>query len=270
MPKTKVPYYGGKAGMLRHILPLIPEHKIYVEPFAGGASVFFAKSPAQSEVINDTNNLVVNFYKVVKADFDALKLKIEASLFSRATHSVATTICKMPHLFDKLQQAWAFYISVVMSFSSTLGGAWGYDKYGKRLKTFHNKKLEFDDSIVKRLEHVQIESHDASQVIESRDSKHTFVYCDPPYVSDDVNKKPINQGHYSGYTLEDYKRLLETLSTIKGKFLLSSYPSDLISKNSKKHGWYTKSFDKPITASRNKNGKIRERKIEVLTTNYPI
>ena len=89
-------------------------------------------------------------------------------------------------------------------------------------------------------------------------------------MNDNENQKPINQGHYRGYTLEDYERLLEILSSIKGKFLLSSYPSDLLSKFSKKQRWYTKSFDKPITASKNKNGKIRERKTEVLTANYLI
>lgn len=39
--KTPISYYGGKQSMLTTILPLIPEHSIYVEPFFGGEAVFF-------------------------------------------------------------------------------------------------------------------------------------------------------------------------------------------------------------------------------------
>ena len=53
--KTPISYYGGKQSLLKHILPLIPEHRIYVEPFFGGGAVFFAKEPAKVEVINDHN-----------------------------------------------------------------------------------------------------------------------------------------------------------------------------------------------------------------------
>lgn len=31
--KTPITYYGGKQKMLKIILPMIPEHDIYVEPF---------------------------------------------------------------------------------------------------------------------------------------------------------------------------------------------------------------------------------------------
>lgn len=53
--KTPITYYGGKQTLLKYIIPLIPEHKIYTESFCGGAAVFFAKKPAEAEVINDIN-----------------------------------------------------------------------------------------------------------------------------------------------------------------------------------------------------------------------
>ncbi|HEU0226617.1 MAG TPA: DNA adenine methylase [Arachidicoccus soli] len=49
--KTPISYYGGKQSMLKHILPLIPEHTVYVEPFFGGGAVFRAKEPKNVEVI---------------------------------------------------------------------------------------------------------------------------------------------------------------------------------------------------------------------------
>ena len=96
----------------------------------------------------------------------------------------------------------------------------------------------------------------------SRDDNSSFSYVDPPYIG-------ANQSHYSGYTEEDYQKLLTTLSKIKGKFLLSSYPSEILSIYSKNNGWHTKEIDMPLTASK-VIGKKRKRKTELLTANYPI
>lgn len=267
MSKTPISYYGGKLNMLQHILPLIPEHKIYTEAFFGGGAVFFAKKSVPSEVINDINNLVINFYEVLRDDFEALKLKIEATLFARNTYAVALVMYRMPQLFSKLQLAWAFYVATNMGFATGIG-SWGYDKYGKRVKAFMNKKLRFDPLLVKRLEQTQIECMDASKLILSRDTIDTFHYVDPPYVVD--SKQSVNQGHYSGYRQEDFEHLLITLASLKGKFLLSSYPSPLLDTFIKKYKWHVKTFEKPLTASLATKGMKRKRKIEVLTANYPI
>ena len=77
--KTPIAYYGGKQSLLNNILPLIPEHTVYTEAFFGGGAVFFAKEPSKSEVINDTNNMVVNFYEVVQTNFEELKQKMKTS-----------------------------------------------------------------------------------------------------------------------------------------------------------------------------------------------
>ena len=68
------------------------------------------------------------------------------------------------------------------------------------------------------MEQTQIESNDACTVITSRDAVDAFHYVDPPYIDS-------NQGHYGGYGKDDYINLLKTLAKVKGKFLLSSYPS---------------------------------------------
>ena len=262
MPKTPITYYGGKLNMLKEILPRIPKHRIYTESFFGGGAVFFAKNPIESEVINDTNSMAITFYEVCKSDFEKLKEKIEATPFSRATYKVACSVYQMPHLFNRLQQAWAFYVGTNMGFACQIG-SWGFDKYSKRVKSFQNKKLAFDESIFHRLEKVQIECKDACEVIKQRDAIDAFHYVDPPYIN-------VHQGHYSGYTEANYINLLKTLASIKGKFLLSSYPSDLLELYTTEFGWYSKTFDKPLSAQKAKAGKIRKRKIEVLTANYPI
>ncbi|WP_343794960.1 DNA adenine methylase, partial [Sphingomonas trueperi] len=59
-------WMGGKRRLAKHILPNFPDHQCYVEPFAGGAALFFMKEPSKIEVINDTNSDLVNLYRVVQ------------------------------------------------------------------------------------------------------------------------------------------------------------------------------------------------------------
>jgi len=40
----------------------MPEHKVYLEPFCGGASVFFRKRPSQTEILNDLDDDIPNFF----------------------------------------------------------------------------------------------------------------------------------------------------------------------------------------------------------------
>lgn len=39
-----IPWIGGKRRLAKQILPLFPKHSCYVEPFAGGAALFFLKT----------------------------------------------------------------------------------------------------------------------------------------------------------------------------------------------------------------------------------
>ncbi len=97
--KTPITYYGGKQMMLPEILPIIPKHRLYCEPFFGGGAVFWAKEPSKCEVINDVNMNVVNFYEVLKHGYFELKKLIEATLHSRDTYKRALLIYEMPELF---------------------------------------------------------------------------------------------------------------------------------------------------------------------------
>ena len=58
--------YGGKYNMLPVILPLLPRHEVWLEAFAGAAWLTFAKPPAAVETINDLDDGVVNFYRVLR------------------------------------------------------------------------------------------------------------------------------------------------------------------------------------------------------------
>lgn len=258
--KTPVTYYGGKQNMVNIILPLLPTHKIYCEPFAGGAAIFFAKQPSEIEILNDTNRELINFYQVLKNDFTSLEKEINISLYSRDLFRKASVIYNNPDMFSEVKRAWALWILATQGINGILDSSWGYDKQSnKTVKTFNNKRRKLTIDYAIRLQNVQLECADAIYVIKSRDTEHTFFYVDPPYYN-------ANMGHYDGYTIDDFKLLLETLSQIKGKFLLSSYRSDILKEFQNKFKWHSKEFKMRITSCINH----KKEKIEVLTANYPI
>jgi DNA adenine methylase len=257
--KTPITYYGGKQSMLKHILPLIPPHKTYVEPFVGGGAVYWAKQTAEIEVINDTNSEVVNFYQAVQKNYEPLEKEITGTLHSRDQFRQAKIIYENPDMFDTTKRAWAFWVLSCQSYSSSLGSGWRHAKSIKIMQTFNMRREKLLAPIVKRLESTQIECADALKVIGTYDDTDTFFYVDPPYYN-------ANMGHYAGYTLQDFNNLLNKLAQVKGKFLLSSYPSEMLSEYSRRHGWKT------ILVKR-KLGMKREgerNKTEVLTANYEI
>ena len=71
--KTPISYYGGNQNLVQSLLKLIPEHTQYGEPFCGGASLFWAKKPSLNEFINDFDERVINFWRVLQTDFDKLQ-----------------------------------------------------------------------------------------------------------------------------------------------------------------------------------------------------
>ena len=245
--------------MIKHILPLIPPHTLYVEPFLGGGAVFWNKDPSVGEVLNDINGEIVNFYQTVQKKFTAINKEIQQTLHSRYLHRKAYLIHEFPELFSDVKRAWATWVLCNMGFSGIMGGSFGYDVAEGKNRTAY-KKNTFVKDLAKRLEGVCIEQRDALDVILSRDRATTFFYCDPPYYNS-------NKGHYASYNKQDFENLLNLLSNIKGKFLLSSYPCPLLSQYIKRNKWYTTSVSKVISVNKGGNGKL---KTEVLTANYPI
>lgn len=254
-------YYGGKQRMAGEIISRIPaDHVLYASVFAGGAAEFFAKEASEIEILNDTNKELMNFYQVVKTKFVDLEKMIKISLHSRAMHSDAAVIYNNPHLFSDIQRAWAVWIQAAQSFSSMLDGSWGYDKSrNQTTRKVDNKKTSFTEDYAIRLQNVQLECADGLYIIQSRDTAGSFFYCDPPYYNSDC-------GHYGGYTLQDFIKLLNRLTEIKGRFLLSSYPSDALQEFTASRGWHTRQFEQMVSV----NKGMGKKKIEVLTANYPI
>lgn len=260
--KTPITYYGGKQKLVTEILKLIQPHKMYVEPFVGGAAVFFSKPPSEIEVLNDTNRELINFYRVVQNDFTSLEKEIKISLHSRDLHRKASVIYNHPDMFSEVKRAWALWVLSSQSFSAVLDGSWGFDKKkNTTTKKISNKRSDFSEDFAIRLQNVQIEAADALYVIRSRDTAETFFYCDPPYYNSDC-------GHYDGYSMDDFEALLKLLSTVQGNFLLSSYPSALLKKYTKEFGWNMLKVEQSVSV--NARSGYLKRKEEVFTFNYSL
>lgn len=260
---TPITYYGGKQKLSSIIVERLPSHNLYAEPFLGGGAVFFNKPKSPVEVVNDTNRELINFYRQVQQDFVSLEKEIQISLHSRDLHRKARVINENPDMFSEIKRAWAVWVLAQQSFSGMLDGSWGYDikKNTTSTKIMH-KRESFTIDLALRLQDVQIECADALNIIRSRDTKESLFYCDPPYYNSDC-------GHYDGYSLEDFRTLLEVLSNIKGRFLLSSYPSDILTKFTKEHGWSQLQIEQKVSVA-NKTSSPGKAKTEVLTANYDL
>jgi DNA adenine methylase len=260
--KTPISYYGGKQKLASKILSVIPDHTLYCEAFTGGAAVFFAKEPSEIEVLNDTNREMMNFYRVLKNEFVSLEKEIRITLHSRDLHRKAQVIYTNPDMFSEVRRAWAVWVLSCQSFAADLTNAFGYDRSkNTTTKKIGNNRDRFTEEYAIRLQNVNLECADALYVIRSRDSEQSFFYLDPPYFNSDC-------GHYDGYSEQDFENLLKLISSIKGKFLLSSYPSPLLQRYAKEHGWHMWSVEQGVSIN-NKGGYVK-RKVEVLTANYPL
>lgn len=259
--KTILGYYGGKSRIAREIVPhiwAIP-HDIYVEPFCGGCAILYAKGykPVTNqshyrEVINDKNNCLITFWRVARENPDELERWIKLTPYSQAEYRRAISIYKNPSQYSDIEIAWAVYLQCNMSFSKKIGGGWAFNKSSKNsTQTWINSSLRLPECF-ERLKKVFISSEDALECIKRWDSPKTLLYLDPPYVG-------TNQGHYSGYSADDYQSLCNTLDNCQSSYILSGYPQEIQPKSAQK----IVNIKATMSAAREKTN-IKKERTEVL------
>lgn len=219
--KPVISYYGGKLRQASNIVSLIPKHTVYVEPFAGGAAIFFAKpwpevgnSNHYREYLNDTDERLINFYRVLQTPKkrEALIERLSLTLFSEAEYAKAKDL----ESGSDVDRAWAYYVNIQQSFTNKLNGGWGRTVYSANQQATWANKVSRLPEYLDRMSSVGVTCDDALTIIQQLDSPQTFFYCDPPYPGTD-------QGHYEGYTVEDFQALVKTLNQCQGSFILSNY-----------------------------------------------
>tara|TARA_R110002050_G_scaffold69507_2_gene150316 strand:+ start:5351 stop:6139 length:789 start_codon:yes stop_codon:yes gene_type:complete len=195
----------------------------------------------------------------LKNNFGELWNALSTTLHCEYTFNKAKVIYHEPDSFNEVQRAWAFWVCTNMSFAAEAAGSFQWVR--NKTDNWHpaisvdNRKKEF--GIYKgRLDRVTIMDRPAERMIPDRDGLDTFFYLDPPYVG-------ARQGHYGGYTQDNFNELLKCAENMKGMFLMSSYQNNELDKYVNRNGWKQKEIDQRLGVSGG-----AQRKTEVLTWNY--
>ena len=115
-----VPWVGGKRRLAPHILPLLPAHTCYVEPFAGAAGLFFSKPPSKVEVLNDVNGDLVCLYRVVQHHLDEFTRQFRWALNSRQMYAWLQE--SRPSTLTDIQRAARFFYLQKLAFGGKVDG----------------------------------------------------------------------------------------------------------------------------------------------------
>ncbi|MFO0848313.1 MAG: DNA adenine methylase [Gemmataceae bacterium] len=260
-------WHGGKHYLARRIVALMPPHVHYVEPFAGGLSVLLAKDPEKvSEVVNDIDTHLTNFWRVL-ADthqFAHMQRIAEATPFSEPEWDESAARLDDP---DPAARAVAFFVRCRQSLAGRQDNFAAISR--NRIRRGMNEQasawlsaVEGLPAVHERLKRVVILCRSAEDVIRTQDGPGTLFYCDPPYVPE-ARTAPKVYAHEM--TLEQHGRLLQRLSRIKGKFLLSGYDHWLYQAAAERWGWHRHEFDVPNHAA---GGETKRRMTEVVWTNF--
>lgn len=237
--KPPFSYFGGKQKLSKTIISIMPAHiHLFVEVFGGSGAVLFAKEPNNLEVYNDVDSGLVNFFRVIRDSEQFQKFYSQVLLlpYSREEYYFCARNWRIQK--DPIMKAVLWYAAMRQSFSGMFGKSWGHSRFVKQSKCVNAylSSIELLPDISQRLMHVQIESMDCIELIKKYDSSESFFYCDPPYVS--YTRKDGQYQHEISY--QKHSRLLDLLAKIKGKFILSGYPSKLYKEHREKNNWKNK------------------------------
>lgn len=205
-PRTKpiLRWPGGKSRLLKQLLPLIPPHVCYVEPFAGGLAVLLAKERSDREVINDLNGDLVGMYLSVQHHLPEVLRLVDQLIGSRELFQL---IGQQPGL-TQIQRAVHFLYRNRVSFAGS-GRSFGVAKTKGGGGDFHREKVKaLLCAVHDRLDGVTVEHLPYQNVLRNQDSKETFFFCDPPY----LNAKVGAYGGWSEQELTEFRRSLDKLS----------------------------------------------------------
>jgi DNA adenine methylase len=231
-------YAGGIRMLFSKVLKLIPPHKVYVEPFGGSGRVLFNKRPSESEVYNDINGDLVNFFRVLRDDekWEKLREKLLLTPYSRQEFEDILS-SKDRDKLDDVERARRFFVLCRQSFIGSLKD-WS-SKSSRVIKTYYSS-IDFLPYFHTRLRNVKIEHGDFEDIICRYDGPETFFLVDPPYIGTDESYEHLS------FSLDDHKRLVKALLRIKGKAMLLGYDNDIY-KELEMNGWRKLVF--PVTVN---------------------
>jgi DNA adenine methylase len=219
-----------------------------------------------SEVINDLNGDLMNFYPVLKDPelFGHLRHHLELTLHSEAESNgsrdplatdAGNAVARAAALFAFCRQSLS---GRMQNFAPTVrtrlrgGGNDGVNGWWTAVSGL--------EAVHHRLKGVKVLNRPALEVIRSEDTPATLFYLDPPYLHETRAAADVYRFEM---TEADRRQLLDLLRSVQGKVMLSGYPSALY--DTALAGWNRHTFELPNNAAA---GKEKRRMTEVLWCNF--
>lgn len=267
-------WHGGKYYLARDIVALMPRHLHYVEAFAGGLSVLLARDPGDpalwvddnagvSELVNDTNRELINFWRCLRSesDFAAMKRILEATPLARAAWEAAGVATD-----DPVECAVAFFVRCRQSLAGRRTGFTAITRNRTRAGVNADASawwsaVEGLGAVRDRLKYVVVECLPALSVIRREDGPGTLFYLDPPYLHETRTTR-IEYGDQE-MSDRDHAELLDLVRQVRGKVMLSGYPSPLY--DGALADWNRRELRVPNASS---HAREKETKTEVVWMNY--
>ncbi len=254
--------HGGKgahAGKLaKWIISLMPEHKHFVEPYFGGGSVLLRKDPeGVSEVVNDLDGELANFWSVLRCEewFTIFLREVKATPFSEDSFRQSkiasrASITRAVNFFIRSRQSRQGLCKdfATLSRTRTRGGM------NEQVSAWLTAVEGLPD-VHARLKRVVVLNRPALDVIRQQDGASTCFYLDPPYLH--ATRSTVKEYGPHEMNEGDHLDLLNTLAQIRGKFLLSGYRSKLYDDAAKAYGWKRHELPVPNNAASGKKKKIK-------------
>ena len=218
-------WHGGKWLLAPWIISHMPPHRVYVEPFGGAASVLMRKGKAYAEIYNDLDDEVVNLFRVLRSNqADRLIEQLKLTPFAATEFFSAYEMTDCP-----VEMARRTVIKSFMGFGSNgVHQATGFRSNSNRSGTTPSREwVNYPVSlaaVVERLRGVCVLNRDAREVMQAHDGDDTLHYVDPPYLF--ATRADAKADYAHEMRDEDHRDLLEFLRGLKGKVMLSGYPSE--------------------------------------------
>ncbi len=262
--------------MLDIILPNIPEHKYYVEPFCGTAIVYLHKQPAKASTLNDIDGNIVNFFRVLqdRKKTQELLRRLRYTPFAKEEYRRACLLLSSRRDLDDVTRAWAFYVAQYMSMKHAYNADLEGLHFGYSIRNIEKNRPQWRFigkvrrliKIAEKLRNCQILNEDGVEVMCKFDSSETFMFVDPPYLTSTVRSK--SRIYANDYDDTLHERLLDFALKAKSKIMIASYPNEMYDELLK-HGWVRIDKEKLICAGHytNKRKKL-SRRTESLYLNY--
>lgn len=258
--RPPVPYFGGKQRLARRIVALLPEHTHYVEPYCGGLSVLMAKDPSRLETVNDLDEQLVTFWRVLRDQPADFARACALTPHSRAEHAAA-----YEPAVDDLETARRVWVRLTQGRSGRLDQTgWRHCKadIGTNMPAYLDGYRTRLHPAAARLMGVQLEARPALELITEFGSRaDVLLYVDPPY----LGSTRITTGYrHEMRTEAEHRELAAALAGCRAAVVLSGYHSPLY--DGLYDGWHRRELT--ASAGNARPDQSRDR-IEVLWSNRP-